>query len=155
MQRLSDIYFDKSISDDEVIGRLLNTATPDNNDDPSLIGLNLLQHANAMMLHEVQNIVNRPKCKRILDALFEICALTPKSKEKFYCVVKHIKENYGGDDKNADSVYILCFCRVTWEIEYQDKIMYKTPHYATMEAIGELPFKIFCDSLKNDDYILT
>jgi len=152
MQRFSDVYFDSDIDDDKVIGCILNTVLNDES-DPSIIGLNLLKHGHVMMIHEVQNIVNRPKCKKIIDTLNEICMLTPKSKEKLECMVKHIKENYGNYD-DGYCIYISCFCRATWEIEYQDMIAYKQPYYATMEAMGEPPYSVFYESLENNDYVL-
>lgn len=151
MLRLDDIYYNMNVSDDEIIGRVLNMIVNDNVTDHATIANNALQFVTCFAMRE--RIYSRPKIKKIINDVFEICDMPKKSVERFNIIVEKIMIAKN-DMENYANIYLATFCRAIWENEYEDKIYYKDPKYAVEIASGAEPFMVFLSSLESKDYVL-
>lgn len=142
---LYEIYMNNEINDDQFIGRLLNTVLPTGDETPTHI-VSSLQHL--MTCIKMYGNIHRSKVKWIIEKMDII-----------------IDNNYGIEQlanvaieswlkQTFEHVYVLCFCRAIWEINYESKIHYNNPIYAVKIAMGHDPWAIFMEAVKNNDYVL-
>ena len=153
MQRLSDIYFNTDIDDNEIIGRILNVTITGETNDPIVIFIKLLDMMKALNAHDCQQKIDRPRVRNIIDSTFALCNAVKGSKEKLDMIVSNIKK-YSNDKTNCDSIYIMCICRSIWEIEFDEKIAYKNASYAAEEIIGMCTFSVFMRAIENNDFVM-
>jgi hypothetical protein len=57
------------------------------------------------------------------------------------------------DKSHFKNVFILCYCRATWEFLYNDHIAYTNPKYASMEAMTGEYWSVFIEAYKTNEFV--
>jgi len=149
--RLNSVYNNLSISDNDVIIRVLNTFLHNEKTDPHVILSNFTQYTDLLENLLTTSAIKRPKIKYIID---EISNYLENSTWNNF--VQLINRNTADKDPNMnyEYLYIMCYCRSIFDCFYKDKVLYNEPKYAIEIAYGESPWNVFLKALPSKSFFI-
>ena len=148
MERLNDVYNDNNNDDDNtVIIRVLNTILENvEEDDSELILDNILYYVE--LFNDLLNDKKRDDIEYIVSNINYL-----QSNQSFDNFLKLLDSVIDNDMSHYKNIFILCYCRATWEILYNDNIGYTNPKYASMEAMTGEYWNVFIKAYKNNEFV--
>lgn len=151
MERLNDIYLNRSYDDNTVLMRIINTILEQSNNDSKSIYIMIVHFAE--LLNELHNnsSYSRPEVKYVIDEI------QMSERNNNFDTFSHLLSNLiklsPDEFKLSKNIFIMCYCRSKWETFYEPYIGYTKPSYATKEALGEEPWSVFLEAFQSNDYM--
>lgn len=147
INRLDNVWNNMSNSDNDILIRVLNTFLETGEDNPQIIFNSIEYFTKLFDKLLVTTNINRPDIKYVVNKI-QYVEINPT----FDNFTDLLDEVYKKNMNEYKYLFLLCYCRVRFELYYVDNILYDTPKYAIRQSFGKNQWNIFLEAFENQEY---